>query len=109
MMSFLHRSLGRPASSVCDVNAVTTRKGEFATASSLPQRAAMSQMAAFATALVLLSAGAARADYVGSLTNRLFLDPDNMSSVLNGYQNGDEFAYIMETSPADTGSTNGNA
>ncbi|MFN2426620.1 MAG: hypothetical protein ABR587_09275, partial [Candidatus Binatia bacterium] len=59
--------------------------------------------------LTLQAAGAAHADYVGSATNRIFLDPDAISDLLDGYDDGDELAYIMETTPADTGSINGHA
>ena len=31
----------------------------------------------------------ARADYVGSLTNRIFLDPDTISELIDGYDVGD--------------------
>lgn len=47
------------------------------------------------------------ADYTGSLTNRIFLDPATIPAIIDGYQNGDEVAYILETPPRDTGSTNG--
>ncbi len=60
-----------------------------------------------ASFVFLLAAASGWADYVGSLTNRIFLDPATIPDIIDGYQNGDEIAYILETTPRDTGSTNG--
>jgi uncharacterized repeat protein (TIGR01451 family) len=49
------------------------------------------------------------ADYVGSLVNRIFLDPASIPQVVDGYDNGDVVSFILETTPADTGSDNGHA
>ena len=49
------------------------------------------------------------ADYVGSLTNRVFVDPGSLSVIADGYQNGDVLTLILETTPADTGSDSGHA
>ncbi len=54
-------------------------------------------------------AAPALADYVGTAVNRIFLDPASAATVANGYQNGDEISFILETTPADTGSTVGMA
>ncbi len=55
----------------------------------------------------VLGARQAHADYVGSLTNRIYVDPADIAVIADGYQNGDEISYILETTPADTGSTQG--
>ncbi|MDH4065193.1 MAG: hypothetical protein OEW19_12400, partial [Acidobacteriota bacterium] len=49
------------------------------------------------------------ADYVGSLVNRIFVDPASLPVIQDGIQNGDEISYILETTPADTGSAFGHA
>lgn len=47
-------------------------------------------------------------DYVGTLTNRIFIEPASVPVVANGYQNGDVISYIAESTPdAGTGSING--
>jgi uncharacterized repeat protein (TIGR01451 family) len=51
----------------------------------------------------------ARGDYVGSLVNRIFVDPVSVPVIQDGIQNGDEISYILETTPADTGSNFGHA
>lgn len=60
--------------------------------------------AALLAASLLQIPAMAQADYVGSLTNRVFLDPASISELIDGYDNGDEIAYILETTPRDTGS-----
>jgi uncharacterized repeat protein (TIGR01451 family) len=50
-----------------------------------------------------------QADYVGSLVNRIFVDPASVPVIQDGIQNGDEISYILETTPADTGSDEGHA
>ena len=56
-------------------------------------------------ALVALLCGipAAWGDYVGTLTNRIFFDPEGLADILDGYDVGDEIAFIFETTPAPTG------
>ena len=56
-------------------------------------------------ALVTLLCGipAAWGDYVGTLTNRIFFDPEGIADILNGYDVGDEISFIFETTPAPTG------
>ncbi len=71
------------------------------------RRALLAWGIAWLVPLILVSG--ARADYVGSLTNRIFLDPDSLPVLLDGMQAGDEISYILETTPADTGSVNGHA
>jgi uncharacterized repeat protein (TIGR01451 family) len=51
----------------------------------------------------------ARGDYVGSLINRIFVDPASIPVIEDGVQNGDVISYILETTPADTGSDFGHA
>jgi hypothetical protein len=56
-------------------------------------------------AIVVLAslAATARADYLGSEVNRIFLDPASTPVVSNGYQVGDVVSSILETTPRDTG------
>src|SRR3982751_2995539 len=72
-------------------------------------RKSVLSISAFVAVSFLLAPLAARADYVGSLTNRIFIDPPTLSAVADGFDNGDEFAYILETTPRDTGSDVGMA
>lgn len=49
-------------------------------------------VALVAVACLLAIATNGWADYVGSLTNRIFLDPATVPAIIDGYQNGDEVA-----------------
>ncbi|RME46928.1 MAG: DUF11 domain-containing protein [Chloroflexi bacterium] len=60
-------------------------------------------------AMLCLSVRSASADYVGTAVNRIFLDPESISVVADGYDVGDVVSYILETTPRDTGSTVGAA
>ena len=52
----------------------------------------------------------AKADYLATKINRLFLDPDSISVVSDGYQNGDIVKFIVETTPdIASGSLEGHA
>ncbi|NNM13817.1 MAG: hypothetical protein HKO58_05805, partial [Gammaproteobacteria bacterium] len=51
----------------------------------------------------LLTGYFAYTDYVGTLTNRIFLDPESIPVVSDGYQVGDVISYIAESTP-DPGS-----
>ena len=64
---------------------------------------------ALAAAVGVGIVGRVWADYVGSLTNRVFVDPASLSVIADGYQNGDVLTLIFETTPADTGSDAGHA
>ena len=59
--------------------------------------------------LSLISPSVVHADYVGSQTLRIFLDPASSAVVSDGYQAGDVVSWILETAPRDTGSTFGDA
>lgn len=48
-----------------------------------------------------------RADYLGSQVLRTFLDPASASVVADGYQVGDQVAWILQSAPRDTGSFQG--
>ncbi|MDG2305044.1 MAG: hypothetical protein P8R42_10375 [Candidatus Binatia bacterium] len=48
-----------------------------------------------------------RADYLGSQVLRIFLDPASAGVVADGYQAGDEVSWILQSSPRDTGSYQG--
>ena len=72
----------------------------------LPLRAVLWALAA---AVGVGIVGRVWADYVGSLTNRVFVDPASLSVIADGYQNGDVLTLIFETTPADTGSDAGHA
>jgi len=48
---------------------------------------------------ILIFATSADADYVGSLVNRIFVDPSSLDVVSDGYQAGDEVSFILETTP----------
>jgi len=52
---------------------------------------------------VLVDISSVLADYVGTDVNRIFIDPDSMSVVADGYQVGDEVSFIFETPPAYDG------
>ena len=41
--------------------------------------------------------GGVWADYVGSLANRVFVDPASFSVIANGYQDNDIVSFILET------------
>jgi len=63
--------------------------------------------------LTLLSAGdseVARADWVGTAVNRIYLDPESvLGDIADGYDQYDEVSFMLETTPSDTGSTVGAA
>ena len=48
---------------------------------------------------IALSGYLVYADYVGTLTNRIFLDPESLPAISDGYQNGDIISYIAESTP----------
>jgi hypothetical protein len=72
-------------------------------AAGAPKRSSRLRGALLAVAMLQIPA-VAQADYVGSRTNRVFLDPASIPALLDGYDAGDEIAYILETTPRDTGS-----
>lgn len=55
----------------------------------------------------LLVPAALSADYLGTKTVRIFLEPATSAAFNDGIQNGDEVCYIMESTPYDTGSEEG--
>jgi len=54
---------------------------------------------------LLAVAGAAFADYVPTAVNRIFIDPASVGAVADGYQNGDEVAFVFETTPQVNGNS----
>ena len=44
------------------------------------------------------------ADYLGTKTIRMFVDPADLPVIANGLQAGDQFRLIGEVTPGDTGS-----
>ncbi|MFQ5419496.1 MAG: SdrD B-like domain-containing protein, partial [Anaerolineae bacterium] len=56
-----------------------------------------------ATFQVLIDISSVLADYVGTDVNRIFIDPDSMGVITDGYQVGDEVSFIFETTPAYDG------
>lgn len=60
-------------------------------------------------ALVVLPPGIAHADYVGTGSVALSLDPASEPVVENGYQVGDEISFILQQAPTelDNGNVNG--
>ena len=62
-----------------------------------------------ALAVVLATPLNVDADYLGTKINRIFLDPDSIAVVADGYDLDDVISYILETTPEDTGSTEGHA
>ena len=44
------------------------------------------------------------ADWVGTAVNRVIVDPESLPVITDGYDLGDEVSFILETTPADTGS-----
>ncbi|TDI38813.1 MAG: DUF11 domain-containing protein [Acidobacteria bacterium] len=72
----------------------------------LPQRAVLWALVASVGVAIV---GRVWADYVGSLANRIFVDPASLSVIADGYDDGDVVSFILETTPADTGSLSGHA
>nr|WP_067295371.1 SdrD B-like domain-containing protein [Marinobacterium profundum] len=57
---------------------------------------------------LLLGTGVAQADYLGTGTTRVFIDPDSLPAIIDGYQVGDIVSIIAETTPdPNSGSTVG--
>ena len=57
--------------------------------------------------MMLLAGGAtqlAHADYLGTKTIRMFVDPADLSVIQDGLQTADQFRLIAEVTPGDTGS-----
>ncbi|MDZ4731572.1 MAG: hypothetical protein SH820_16705, partial [Xanthomonadales bacterium] len=97
----------KPTRSAASNNSINEFKLSKEKARRKPIRVGTTLSWLLAFAVILTPAQIAIADYLGTSTIRVFLDPNDVNQVANGLQVGDTFTIIGEVTPGDTGSDTG--
>jgi hypothetical protein len=94
--------LGHPLAESCDSRCVTAG-GRSPTSTHSERRSSLWRLALCGIFAALLApAQSVFADYVGTKTIRMFVDPADLPVIQNGLQTGDQFRLIGEVTPGDT-------